>query len=99
MTHHNQTAMPMIREQIKTRIAERGYSVRSVATAARVAPATLSKWLAGHRSTMPLEATRRVAAVLGWSLIVPSPRLVPLRPIGATVNPPPQPEPTEPTAP
>ena len=95
----NPDPMWQVRDQIRDRIKDRGYSMRSVATAARVAPATLSKWLAGHRSTMPLEATRRVAAVLGWSLIVPSPRLVPLRPIGATVNPPPQPEPTEPTAP
>ena len=82
----NPDPMWQVRDQIRDRIKDRGYSMRSVATAAHVSAASLTKWLAGKRSTMPRESIRRVALVLGWSLVVPAPRLVPLPPISARVN-------------
>ena len=82
----NPDPMWRVRDQIRDRIKDRRYSMRSVATAAHVSAASLTKWLAGKRSTMPRESIRRVALVLGWSLVVPTPRLVPLPPIAARAS-------------
>ena len=86
MPARHQPPLAHIRAQVRERIAQRGYSVRSVAKAAHVPHETLSKWLVGTRSTLPLESLRRVAMVLGWSLVLPAPRLEPLPPIAARVS-------------
>ena len=86
MAQQNPDPMWQVRDQIRARIQDRGYSVRSVATAAHVSAATLTKWINGKRSTMPRESVRRVARVLGWSLVVPAPRLVPVPAISARAS-------------
>ena len=87
MPARHQPPLAHIRAQVRERIAQRGYSVRSVAKAAHVPHETLSKWLVGTRSTLPIESLRRVAMVLGWALVVPAPRLTPLQSRGTAVAP------------
>ncbi len=75
MTHSPNDPMQVIRAQVRDRIAGMGYSVHSVSVAAHVPYQTLAKWLRGTRASIPLESLRRVALVLGWSLVTPAPRL------------------------
>lgn len=65
--------MKLNRDKLKLLIAEKGFSIRSIARAARVSEAALNLWM-NHGKSPRLDTLGRVAGVLGvpiQSLVIP----------------------------
>lgn len=56
--------MKLNRDKLKLLIAEKGFSIRSIARAARVSEAALNLWM-NHGKSPRLDTLGRVAGVLG----------------------------------